>query len=443
MLDKLKEGFQGAIKKLVGASSVDEQEIKEFVKDIQRTLLASDVKATIVLELSKKIEKRALEERPPPGLPRKDHIVKILYEEFVSILGGEEGKLDFPTNRTNVILMIGIQGSGKTTTIGKLARLLAKRGYRVGVVAADTFRPGALTQLRTVCDSIAVPVYGDEKEKDSPKVAKKGLGFFREQGSNVVIVDTAGRHKEEQGLLEEMKEISKVTSPDVVFLVIDATIGQTAYSQADAFHKKVPIGGIILTKLDGAAKGGGALAATAATGSKIFFVGTGERVDDLETFVPTRFVGRLLGMGDLQALLDRAKDLELVADEKQVKRMMSGKLTMSDFLVQIESVKKMGSLRKILESLPGVGQLPEQNIEEVEGKLKYWRAMIQAMTKEERDDPALLNSQRVKRIARGTGVLEKDVKDLLNRYKQAKTAMKMSKGRQFRAMLKQMGGGTR
>ncbi|MGI0085210.1 MAG: signal recognition particle receptor subunit alpha, partial [Nitrososphaerales archaeon] len=189
MLDKLKEGFQGAIKKLVGASSVDEQEIKEFVKDIQRTLLASDVKATIVLELSKKIEKRALEERPPPGLPRKDHIVKILYEEFVSILGGEEGKLDFPTNRTNVILMIGIQGSGKTTTIGKLARLLAKRGYRVGVVAADTFRPGALTQLRTVCDSIAVPVYGDEKEKDSPKVAKKGLGFFREQGSNVVIVD--------------------------------------------------------------------------------------------------------------------------------------------------------------------------------------------------------------------------------------------------------------
>lgn len=443
MLDKLKEGFQGAIRKLVGASSVDEQEIKEFVKDVQRTLLASDVKAAIVLEVSQKIEKRALEERPPPGLPRKDHIVKILYEEFVSILGGEEGKLDLPTNRTNVMLMIGIQGSGKTTTIGKLARLLSKKGYRVGVVAADTFRPGAATQLRTACDSISVPVYGDEKEKDSPKVAKKGLAFFREQNSNVVIVDTAGRHKEEQGLLDEMKEISRVTNPDMVFLVIDSTIGQTAYAQASAFHTNVPVGGIILTKLDGAAKGGGALAATAATGAKIFFIGMGERVDDLETFVPTRFVGRLLGMGDLQALLDRAKDLELVADEKQVKRMMSGKLTMGDFLVQIESVKKMGSLRKILESLPGVPQVPEQNIEEIEGKLKYWRAMIQAMTKEERDDPDLLNSQRVKRIAHGTGVLEKDVKDLLTRYKQAKTAMKMSKGRQFRAMMKQMGGGKR
>ncbi len=442
MLDKLKEGFQSAIKKLVGASSVDEQQIKEFVKDIQRTLFVADVKASIVLEISQKIEKRALEEQPPPGLPRKDHIVKILYEEFASILGGDEGKLDLPTNRTNVILMIGIQGSGKTTTIGKLGRLLSKRGYRMGVVAADTFRPGAVTQLRTICDSISVPVYGDEKEKDSPKVARKGLAFFQEQNCNVVIVDTAGRHKEEKSLLDEMRQISKAVSPDVTFLVIDGTIGQAAYAQASAFHKAVPVGGIIVTKLDGAAKGGGALAATAATGAKIFFIGTGERVDDLEVFVPTRFVGRLLGMGDLQALLDRAKELELVADERQVKRMMSGKLTMNDFLVQIESVKKMGSLRKILEALPGVSQmnLPDQNIEEVEGKLKYWRAMIQAMTKEERENPDLLNSQRVRRIAHGTGVLEKDVKDLLTRYKQAKTAMKMSKGRQFRAMMKQIGG---
>lgn len=443
MLDKLKEGFQGAIKKLVGASSIDEQEIEEFVKDIQRTLLSADVHAAIVRDVCLRIKERALEERPPPGLPRKDHIVKILYEEFVSVLGGEEGKLDLPTNRMNVLLMIGIQGSGKTTTIGKLARLLSKKGYRVGVIAADTFRPGALTQLKTICDSISVPLYGEESEKSSPKVAKNGLSFFREQNSNVVIVDTAGRHKEEQGLLVEMKEISRGINPDLVFLVIDGTIGQTAFAQANAFHKILPVGGIILTKLDGAAKGGGAMAATAATGAKVFFIGTGERVDDLELFVPTRFVGRLLGMGDLQALLERARDLELVADEKQVHRMISGKLTMSDFLVQIESVKKMGSLRKILEALPGASQmnLKEQNIEEIEGKLKYWRAMIQAMTKSEREDPDVLNSQRVKRIARGTGVMDKDVKDLLTRYKQAKTAMKMSKGRQFRAMMKQMAGG--
>jgi signal recognition particle subunit SRP54 len=440
MLDSLKEGFQGAIKRLLGSSSIDEREIKEFVKDIQRTLLGADVKAQIVLEVSQRIEKRALEEKPPPGLPRKEHIVKILYEEFARILG-EEGKLDLPTNRANVILMVGIQGSGKTTMIGKLARLLSKRSYRVGVVGADTFRPGAITQLKTICESINVPVFGDEKEKDAVKVAKKGLEYFKAQNANIAIIDTAGRHKEESGLIDEMKQISKITIPDLVFLVIDGTIGQAAFGQAYAFHKAVPVGGIIVTKLDGAAKGGGALAATAATGARIFFIGTGERVDDLEQFSPTRFVGRLLGMGDLQSLLDRAKDLELIADEKQVKRMMSGKLTMNDFLVQIESVKKMGSLRKIVESIPGFSQmsLPNQNLEEIEGKMKYWRAMIQAMTQDERNDPDLLNSQRIHRIARGSGVLERDVKDLLTRYRQAKSVMKASKGRQFRALMRQMG----
>ena len=440
MLDSLKEGFQGAIKRLLGSSSVDERQIKEFVKDIQRTLLGADVKAHIVLEVSQRIEKRALEEKPPPGLPRKDHIVKILYEEFARILG-EEGKFDLPTNRTNVLLMVGIQGSGKTTTIGKLARVLSKRNYRVGVIAADTFRPGAVTQLRTICEEIQVPVFGDEREKDATKIAKKGLDHFKDKNANIVIVDTAGRHKEETGLIDEMRQLSKIVSPDLVFLVVDGTIGQAAYGQAAAFHEAVPVGGIIVTKLDGAAKGGGALAATAATGARIFFIGTGERVDDLEQFSPTRFVGRLLGMGDLQSLLDRAKELELVADEKQVKRMMSGKLTMSDFLVQIESVKKMGSLRKIVESLPGFSQMnvPNQNLEEIEGKMKYWRAMIQAMTLEEKNEPDLLNSQRIRRIARGSGVLEKDVKDLLTRYRQAKSVMKASKGRQFRALIRQMG----
>ena len=439
MLDKLRDGLQGAINKLIGAPTLDEKEIKEFVREVQKSLLYGDVNVRIVIEVCQKIEKRALEEKPPPGLPRKDHIVKILYEEFTKILG-EEGKLDLPTNRTNVILMIGIQGSGKTTTVGKLSRVLSRKGYRIGVVAADTFRPGAITQLKTLCSAISVPVYDEGNEKDSAKVARRGLEFFKNQNSNVVIVDTAGRHKEEQGLLDEMVQISKAVSPDMVFLVIDGTIGQAAFAQAAAFHKSVPVGGIVLTKMDGAAKGGGALAASAATGARIFFIGSGERMDDLETFSPTRFVGRLLGMGDLQGLLDRARELEAVADEKQVRRMMSGKLTMNDFLTQIESVKKMGSLRKIVEAIPGFSQmqLPDQNIEEIEGKMKYWRAMIQGMTKKEREDPDVLNSQRIKRIALGAGVSEKDVKELLAKYRQAKSVMKASKGREFRAMLKQM-----
>ena len=314
MLEKLKDGLQNAVNKLIGSPTVDEKEIEEFAKDIQRTLLPSDVNLKIVLEVSQKIKKRALEEKPPPGLPRKDHIVKILYEEFATILG-DEGKLDFPTNRPNVVMLVGIQGSGKTTTIGKLARLLAKKGYRVGVVAADTFRPGAVTQLKTICSTISVPVFSLDQEDDSAKVAEVGVNYFKDHNSNVILVDTAGRHKEERGLLDEMKKISKVISPDMSFLVIDGTIGQAAYTQASAFHGSVPVGGIIITKLDGAAKGGGALAAAAATGARIFFIGVGERIDDLETFSPTRFVGRLLGMGDLQGLLDRAKELEQVADE--------------------------------------------------------------------------------------------------------------------------------
>jgi len=439
MLDKLKDGLQGAINKLIGAPTLDEKEIKEFVREVQKSLLYGDVNVRIVIDVCQRIEKRALDEKPPPGLPRKDHIVKILYEEFTKILG-DEGKLDLPTNRTNVILMIGIQGSGKTTSVGKLSRVLSRKGYRVGVVAADTFRPGAITQLKTLCSAISVPVYDEGDEKDSAKVARRGLEFFENQNSNVVVVDTAGRHKEEQSLLDEMRQISKAVSPDMVFLVIDGTIGQAAFAQAAAFHKSVPVGGIILTKMDGAAKGGGALAASAATGARIFFIGSGERIDDLEIFSPTRFVGRLLGMGDLQGLLERARELEAVADEKQVRRMMSGKLTMNDFLTQIESVKKMGSLRKIIEAIPGFSQLqlPDQNIDEIEGKMKYWRAMIQGMTKKEREDPDLLNSQRTRRIAIGAGVSERDVKDLLSKYKQAKTVMKASKGREFRAMLKQM-----
>ncbi|MDG6922498.1 MAG: signal recognition particle protein Srp19, partial [Nitrososphaerota archaeon] len=343
-------------------------------------------------------------------------------------------------NRCNVLLLIGIQGSGKTTSIGKLSRLLVKKGYRVGVVAADTFRPGAIVQLKTICASINVPVFSVDDEEDSVKVARVGVEYFKNQNSNIILVDTAGRHKEEQGLLDEMKQISKTVTPDMSFLVIDGTIGQAAMTQASAFHNAVPVGGIIITKLDGAAKGGGALAAAAATGARVYFIGTGERIDDLETFSPTRFVGRLLGMGDLQGLLDRAKELEQVADEKQIKRMMSGKLTMNDFLVQIESVKKMGSLRKILESIPGFSQMnvQNQNIEEIEAKMPYWRAMIQAMTLDEREDPDILNSQRIRRISRGTGVSDREVKDLLNRYKQAKTVMKASKGREFRQMIRKM-----
>ena len=278
----------------------------------------SDVNVKLVFEITKKLEERSLHETPPPGLSRKDHIVKILYDELAKLLG-KESNFDFKPGKQNKIIMLGIQGSGKTTVTAKLAKFLTKQGYTVGVIGADTYRPGALIQLRTMCEKSNVEVYGEENNKDSPNIVKNGLNYFEKLPLDVIIIDTAGRHKEEKDLLAEMEQINKVAQPDLAILVIDGTIGQQCFNQAEAFHKTIPVGGIIITKLDSSAKGGGAIAASAATGAQIMYIGTGERIDDLEKFSPTRFVGRLLGMGDIQAILDLAKKLETEGDDIRLK----------------------------------------------------------------------------------------------------------------------------
>ncbi|VVC05951.1 Signal recognition particle 54 kDa protein [uncultured archaeon] len=347
MLDGLKTGLRAALKKIVNSSAIDEGLIKELAKDIQRALLQSDVNVKLVFQITKNLEERSLKETPPPGLSRKDHVVKILYDELSKLLGTEE-EYKFQPGKMNKILMLGIQGSGKTTITAKLAKFLTKQGYRVSVIGADTFRPGALTQLKTMCEKTNVEVYGEEENKNSPDIVKNGLKYFDGKNFDVVLIDTAGRHKEEKDLLDEMTRISKIADPDLALLVIDGTIGQQCYNQAEAFHRTVPVGGIIITKLDSSAKGGGALAAAAATGSKILYIGTGERIDDLEKFLPTRFVGRLLGMGDIQALLDMAKRLETEGNEERLKRITHGKMNMEDFYFQIEEATKAGGLRSIL-----------------------------------------------------------------------------------------------
>lgn len=437
MLSGLQDGLRNAVKKLVGGGIVDEAAVQEFVKGLQRTLLQSDVNVKLVLDLSTKISQRALDEKLPPGLPRKDHIVKILYEELSKILG-EDTEFKFLPNKTNVILLVGIQGSGKTTVTAKLARHLTKTGYRVGVIGADTFRPGALVQLKMLCETFNVPVYDPEKEKDPIKIATEGVKYFKAADKNIILVDTAGRHKEEKGLLKEMQEINRL-NPDKVLLVIDGTIGQQCFKQAEAFHQAAPVGGIIITKLDGASKGGGALAAAAATGAKIMYIGTGERVDDLEVFSPTRFVGRILDMGDLKALLDRVKDLEIEADATKLKRITSGKMTIDDLYYQLEQIKKMGSLKKIMDLIPGLSSsVPNKDLDGIEEKMHRWRIIIQSMTRNERQNPDLLNASRINRIAKGSGTKEKEIKEMMSRYKQTKSVMKASRGRQFRQMMKNL-----
>lgn len=439
MLDNLKTNLRAAIKKLVSSSGIDEELIKELSKDVQRALLQSDVNVRLVLEITKKLEERSLNETPPPGLPRKDHIVKILYDELAKLLGNET-EFSFKPGKMNKVLMLGIQGSGKTTITAKLGKFLTKQGYKVGVIGADTFRPGALVQLKTMCEKANVEVYGEEKNKDSPEIVKNGLKHFANSNLDVVLIDTAGRHKEEKDLLNEMKEINRVAEPDLALLIIDGTIGQQCFNQADAFHKTVPVGGIIITKLDSSAKGGGAIAASAATGAQIMYIGTGERIDDLEQFSPTRFVGRLLGMGDIKAVLDLAKRLENEADDVRLKRISSGKMNMEDFYYQLEEVTKVGSLRGFLDSMPGLsGMVKDDQLDQMEGRVEKWRYIIQSMTKQEKADPDLINSSRIKRISRGSGWPEHEVKELLKNYKNSKNMMKASKGRQMQGALRRMG----
>ena len=437
MLSSMKTGLRDAVNKLLHVSVIDNDIIKEFVKDIQRTLIRADVNVKLVLSLSSKIENRALNEKPTLGLPRKDHIVKILYDEISNLLGtGEE--LNFDSTKSYIILLLGIQGSGKTTTASKLSRFFMKKGFKPGIICADNFRPGAINQLEILCSKINVEVYS-EKNTDPIDIINNGIPSLKSKGINVIIVDTSGRHKEEASLLKEMNLIANAINPNLTLLVIDGTIGQQCYAQSEAFSKSTDIGGILITKLDGASKGGGALSAAAATGAQIMFIGTGERIDDLELFSSTRFVGRLLGMGDLQALLSRAKDLELKNSEEDVKRIMSGKLTINDFFSQIEQVNKLGSLNKLIDMIPGFSNaVMPNNVEELEQKMKKWRVIIQSMTNFEKDNPDILNSSRIKRIAQGSGNSEKDVKEMFVKFKQSKSVMKASKGREFQQMLRRI-----
>jgi signal recognition particle subunit SRP54 len=453
MLDNLRTGLRSALKKIVGASDINEEMIESLCKDVQRALLQSDVNVRLVLSITNNLKLRALKGQPVKGLSKKDHIVTILYGELASLLGytGETIKsidkiqrlpddgIAFRAGEQNIVLMLGIQGSGKTTVTAKLARWLTRHGYRVAVIGADTWRPGALTQLKTNCAKISVEVFGDEADKDAVNIVKNGLEHFRKQVLDVIIVDTAGRHKEERGLLEEMKTMHDISKPDLVLLIIDGTIGQQAYNQAKAFHEAAPVGGIVITKLDGTAKGGGVIAASAATGARVMFIGTGERIDDLEQFSPTHFVGRILGMGDIKALLEMAKSLELQADEGQAKRLLGGKMTIEDFYAQMENVGKMG-FRNVIDNLPGLsGMVKDDQLDALQEKMEKWRFIIQSMTKIEKRNPDMMNDSRRKRVARGSGMTEHDVKELIKQYNNSRSMMKQAKGRQMQGMLRRFG----
>jgi signal recognition particle subunit SRP54 len=437
VLEKLGSSLKSVFDKIANSIFVDESMINELIKEIQRALFQSDVNVKLVFELSNKIKKRALEEKAP-GLTKKEHMINIVYEELVVFLGGEGHKIEI-TKKPYKIMLVGLFGSGKTTTAGKLAKFLQKRAGKVAVIQLDMWRPAALKQLQQLGSQINVTVFGDEKLKDPVQIYKK---FEKEIATfDVVIIDTAGRDALSDELVEELNKINKLVQADERLLVISADIGQAAEKQAAMFHDTCSVTGVIITKMEGTAKGGGALSACAVTDANVRFIGVGEKIDDLEEFNPKGFVSRLLGMGDIEMLLEKAREAVKEEDaEEMSKKLLKGEFSLVDLYEQMEAMKKMGPLSKIAELIPGMGQLklPKDALDVQQEKLERWRYIMDSCTKEELEDPELISGTRIERIARGSGSSLKDIKELITQYRQAKKMVKMFKGGNMKNMEKMM-----
>ncbi|MCL2786621.1 MAG: signal recognition particle protein Srp54 [Methanomassiliicoccaceae archaeon] len=438
VLEGLGKSLRNVLGRITGANSINEELIEDVVKDLQRALLQADVNVQMVLGLTKRIKERALDEKPPAGKGPKEHVVSIIYEELVNLLDNGEGL----RMESQTIMMVGLYGQGKTTSCGKLALLFSKKGFRVGMIAADIHRPAAYDQLKQLGEKVGVDVYGEPGAKDAPGVVKRGLEHFRDK--KVIIIDTSGRHALESDLIQELKDVAAIAKPNERLLVLDSQVGQQAGPQADAFHKAVGVTGVILTKMDGTAKGGGALSAVAKTDARIVFLGVGEHIRDFESFNANKFISRLLGMGDLSALANIAK--EEFAGDKEVegasRHIMSGRFTLKDMYTQMEAVTKMGPLQKVMNMIPGMSKMEDKiDYEDSQARLKRYRVIMDSMTDEEMEDPRIIKGTRIGRIAYGAGVEPHDVRELIKQYEQSKKTMKefMGNRKMRKQMMKQMG----
>jgi len=437
MFDSLGKGLSGVIRKLVTGTSVDKKTVEEILQDIRKLLLQSDVDIKMTDELVASIKRNALDKNPPSGMTLREHVLKVIYDELVKLLGGKSVGL---AGRRR-IMFVGLFGSGKTTTIGKLAKYFIKQGMKPGLVALDFHRPAAPQQLEQLGKQIGVPVH-IEGNKDPYLAAKNAMEKFSKL--DVIIFDTAGRNALDKQLADELKKLNEIIKPDEVLLAIPADLGKVAKVQAEEFHRLVGVTGVIITKMDGTAKAGGALAAASVTGAKVKFIGVGEKIDDLEMYDPTRFVSRLLGLGDLQTLLEKAKEIEI--KKESVGKIVEGKFSLKDFMDQIEAMEKMGPMTQVLGMIPGMsGRIPEGALKQQEEKMKRYKHIMQSMTKDERDYPDLINASRVKRIAKGSGRTEADVRELLNQYNAMKKMMRQLGGKagmqrgQMKNLAKQFG----
>ena len=420
-LEGLKAGIFGAIGRLKGKRKLDEAEVKELSKSIRRALLEADFNVRQSKEITARLEERMVDEEPRPGVTLQTHAMNIIYTELVRLLGPPREIR--PHNQT--ILMVGLYGQGKTTTTAKLAEWWSKRhGVKVAVIEADVQRPGDYAQLQQLLADSPVQVYGEPENTNAEEIVRNGLAEVG--AADVVIVDTAGRDRLDDELQAELERIHKVANATERFLVIDAQVGQAAGPVAAGFQDLVGVSGVIVSKLDGKARGGGALSAVATTGAPIVFIGEGEKVADLEKFESDRFISRLLGMGDIRGLIDIAPDaLDQEEAMRLTERMMSGRFTLNDMYKQMEMMSKIGTIDKIVSHLPasffgGLGSMDRRQKEEMQGNLERFRVIMDSMTDEEKNEPHVLKAERIRRIAKGAGVKEKNVRELLAQWNRSR-----------------------
>ena len=437
--DGLSSRLQEITRKLRGKARISQDDLKEVLREVKLALLEADVNYKIVKDFVKVIEEKALGQDVLKSLTPGQQVVKIVKDELVDLLGGEESKINFTPNPPTVIMLVGLQGSGKTTTAGKLANIIRKQGKKPLLVACDVYRPAAIKQLQVVGKQLDIPVYTNENTKDVSLIAKQAMSVAISKLNDVIIIDTAGRLQIDEALMQELKDLKVNVKPHEIILVVDSMTGQDAVNVADTFNKELGIDGIVLTKLDGDTRGGAALSVKKITGRPIKFAATGEKLSDIEVFHPERMASRILGMGDVLSIIEKAEEnFDLEEAAKLEKKLKKQSFDLDDYLTQLRQMKKMGSFSSILKMLPGMNQLKDVQVDEKE--FVRIEAIICSMTKAERQNPKLLNGSRRLRIAKGSGTTVEQINKFMKSFEMTQKMMKeMTSNKGFmKRMMKNM-----
>ena len=433
IFEGLADKLQGALGKLKSKGKLTEKDVKDAMREVKLALLEADVNFKVVKDFIKKVQERAVGQEVMESLTPAQHVIKIVNEELTSLMGDVQSKITISPKPPTVLMMVGLQGAGKTTTSGKLGGYFKKQGKKPLLVACDIYRPAAIKQLQVVGEKLDIPVFSMGDKESPVNIAKAGYNHAIKNNNDLVIIDTAGRLHVDEALMDELKNIKSEVKPHEILLVVDSMTGQDAVNVAQSFNDALGVDGVILTKLDGDTRGGAALSIRAVTQKPIKFIGMGEKLDDLEPFHPDRMASRILGMGDILSLIEKAQEsIDLDKAKELESKIKKQELDFEDFLEQMEQIQKMGPLNKVLEMIPGMGSMKDQlgDIDMNNKEIVRTKAIVQSMTKEERRNPSILNASRKKRIGKGSGTSVQDVNRLIKQFNEMKKMMKMFTGSQ-------------